>query len=81
MTNDREKRAADRKPTSLPAHIITDQMSVACTILDMSSSGARLQVQPGLFLPKRLTIRAAEIGGNRVVEVVWRNRTQGGVRF
>ena len=60
---------------------MSPQIDVPCTILDLSPSGARVQVQPGLFLPRILSLRARELGADRLVQVVWRNKTQLGVHF
>lgn len=76
-----EMRVTDRSPTNMPGRLVTDRLDLPCTILDLSPSGARLQVQPGMFLPKQLMLRASELGADRPVHVVWRNRTQLGVQF
>ena len=76
-----EKRIQERTATSMPAHLFSDRVNVDCEILDLSASGARLRVRPGLFLPKHFTLRAPELGGDKAVEVMWRNKVQLGVRF
>ena len=76
-----EKRNTDRSSTAIAARLLSPQLDVPCTILDLSSTGARVQVQPGLFLPKFLSLRARELGADRTVQVVWRNKTQLGVHF
>ncbi len=76
-----DKRHTDRTSTAIAGRLLSAQLDVPCTILDLSSTGARVQVQPGLFLPKLLSLRAKELGADRLVQVVWRNRTQIGVHF
>ncbi len=76
-----EQRSASRVPTSITAHLISDNLNIPCTILDLSANGARLEIQPGLFLPKVLLLRARELGADRAVRVMWRNKTQLGVYF
>ena len=76
-----EKRNTDRNTTQIAGRLLSAQLDVPCTILDLSATGARVQVQPGLFLPKLLSLRARELGADRLVRVVWRNKTQIGVHF
>ena len=76
-----DKRRRGRSTTNIAGRLTSDQLDLPCTILDMSETGARLQIEPGVFLPKLFVLRAPEAGGDLEVDVVWRNRTQLGVRF
>ena len=76
-----EKRTTDRTTVSIPGRLIGERLNTPCTIIDVSPTGARLQIEPGLFLPKQVTVRARDWGPDRVVQIVWRNKTQIGIRF
>lgn len=76
-----EKRLSDRTPANIAGRLMTASLNVPCTILDVSPTGARVQVEPGLFLPKHVSLRARDLGADRVAQVVWRNKTQLGLRF
>lgn len=76
-----EKRATDRTTVSIQGRLLGDKLNTPCTILDVSPTGARLQIEPGLFLPKQVIVRAREWGPDRTVDIVWRNKTQIGIRF
>ena len=76
-----EKRRHERTEAEHAGRLFNDRLNVPCTLLDVSKSGARVRIAPGLFLPKLLFLSAPDIGKDRPVEIVWRNKTQIGVRF
>ena len=76
-----EKRTRPRTRIDIPAHIVADRNTEHCTIVDMSDGGARLHVGSRLIVPTSLSLRAPDIGMVLAGQVVWRSKTQVGVRF
>ena len=63
---------------------ITDEAApspVPCVILDVSSSGARLDVHAAATVPQRFKLLIDVDGSERLCEVVWRRENSIGVRF
>ena len=50
-------------------------------IRDVSSTGARLETAFGAVIPERFDLRFGRDGGEKSVEVVWRDKTGVGVRY
>ena len=86
-----ERRWAKRKARNLPAWLSSDrlQASVPCVILDMSSTGAKLEIGAGRQspvasadgLPDSLALVIASDEIQVACKVAWRNGAQLGVRF
>ena len=80
-----EKRTAPRKKTFLKARAICspDDSSVECLIVDVSETGARLQLVDGGIgtLPDRFELLVVKTGERPVVYVAWRSLDEMGVRF
>lgn len=84
-------RRSKRKSTTLPAAVIFEDMrsSLACTILDMSGSGARVQMAASLMptlgdmhhLPDRLKLQMKADRMEVACKVMWRRDGQLGLRF
>jgi hypothetical protein len=76
-----EMRRSARKAVSYPAKIDTGQGSLvyACTLADISQTGAKLNTTVGPDLPEHFTLALG--GVHRKCRVVWRNEKQVGVRF
>lgn len=55
--------------------------SVDCTIRNLSTTGARLQVPTTVAIPDRFVLVDAHAGTRREATVVWRKADQLGVRF
>ena len=63
---------------------ITDQTApspIPCVILDVSASGARLDVHASATVPQRFKLLIDVDGSERLCEVVWRRHNAVGVRF
>ena len=75
-----ELRRAARRTVSYPARIDSGNgASYACTLADISQTGARLNIAQGSELPAEFTLVLG--GAQRKCRMVWRNDKQIGVRF
>ena len=65
------------------AVIHVDQKLIAkCGVLDVSKSGARLFIDQSVTVPVEFTLRMSRNGNvSRQCCLMWRNKTQMGVRF
>ncbi len=54
---------------------------LACTVRDVSLSGARLRIASGAILPERVILRVPIRGECRLGRVVWRDGEMVGLRF
>ena len=86
-----DNRRAHRKPVKLPANISDAQQSFGCTVLDMSATGARLELHPresrrhggDIELPQRFFLVMENLLERSVVEcyVMWHRGSRSGVQF
>lgn len=86
-----DNRRAHRKPVKLPANISDAQQSFSCTVLDMSATGARLELHPRetrrhgaeIELPQRFFLVMENLLERSVVEcyVMWHRGSRAGVQF
>ena len=88
VTAEIERRQGNRR--SEPRHrvartaTISDQAGpspIPCVILDVSESGARLDVHAAATVPQRFRLLIDIDGSERLCEVVWRRQNSVGVRF
>jgi len=78
-----EKRKSPRKPLRYTAWIAGRGFPrIACMVVDISDSGARLDVKNAEILPQRFSLILAGRGlAQRECKVVWRKPHQVGVHF
>jgi hypothetical protein len=76
-----ELRRSARRTVSYPARIDAGDgsPSYACTLADISQTGAKLNAAVGSVLPDEFTLLLG--GAHRKCRVVWRTEKQIGVRF
>jgi len=77
------KRQSYRKPTLIAGQVSTGDRSkrLDCRVLDMSATGARLNMDDAQSLPQRIGLFLDRKGTNVECLVVWRHSSQAGVRF
>lgn len=86
-----DNRRASRKPVRLPANISDAHQTFGCTVLDMSATGARLELHPresrrhggDIELPQRFFLVMETLIERSVVEcyVMWHRGSRAGVQF
>jgi hypothetical protein len=79
-----EQRHGKRWPARLRSARLFDssgRLLVECRVLDLSSTGARLQPQSDRPLPLELLYRAGSDEGFRAAELVWIRHREIGIRF
>jgi hypothetical protein len=80
-----EKRRAPRTPTLLKARAVCrpDDAPVECLVVDISTSGAKLQfADSGIgTLPDRFELLIVKTGERRMVRAAWRSIDEMGVAF
>lgn len=80
-----EKRAcAERDPCRIAALIRTTELSLACTVTDLTEAGAGLVLSGDTALPSRFRLALPLLDDHedeRLVELRWRNGQAAGVRF
>ena len=79
-----EKRRVARKIVNYPATLILpeDGERLACTLIDISKTGAKLSLNVQLRVPDIVYLKLAGNGdAMRKCSVAWRNRLEIGVRF
>lgn len=82
--NPKDKRRSQRRPLRYPARIVSvdGRETITCVLTDVSQTGARVRIEDDGALPDDFILRLAE--GNsprRVCRLVWRAKSQAGVRF
>ncbi len=82
MTTTPERRCGDRVNTCIVARIL-DQTGrkIQVLVVDLSISGARLEVRSSASLPKRFRLVFAQDGREFDAELVWRADGHAGVHF
>jgi|SRR5579872_654628 len=79
-----EVRRAPRERTFLPARISFGEggaLSTQCTVTQLSSGGARLNVPTSVTMPDRFDLAIPVRGLNCRARLVWRRGDQAGVAF
>ena len=78
-----DDRRSYRKPTLIGGEVSTGDRSqrLTCRVLDMSATGARLELDADKELPKRIGVFLDKNGTYVECEIVWREAEQIGVRF
>jgi hypothetical protein len=79
-----EERRMARERTFLPARIAFGEngaLSTQCTVTQLSSAGARLNVPASVTLPDRFDIAIPQRGFNSRARLVWRKDDHAGVEF
>ena len=79
--DDPENRRAQRFRVFKGATIEFSGNSIPCTVRNLSSSGAALEVNSPLWFPDRFTLGIASDGSQRACHVVWRREKRIGVAF
>ena len=76
-------RRETRVPISAPSWLVGARPKLfPCTLLDMSSRGARIQIAGDLVLPAHFALCFTEdCEGRELCRLVWRKGHQAGVRF
>lgn len=82
--NPKDQRRNRRRSLRYPARIVSvdGRETMPCVVTDVSQTGARVKVEDGGSLPDDFILRLA--GGEnprRVCHLVWRAKSQAGVRF
>lgn len=82
MTKPAGRRLGERVPTRTPADVIdaNDHMT-RVMIVDLSRSGARLEIPFDCVLPARFLLRFGREGHARPAELVWRKGYDAAARF
>jgi hypothetical protein len=75
------KRDSVRKAVSVPATIDSGGLKVHGTILDVSSTGARVRLASNAFLSTQCTLTTALFGAAIPSRIVWRRGPDIGLRF
>ncbi len=77
-----ERRLGQRSKAKLPAQVIDPPgCRQGVMIIDISGSGARLELSWGASLPSRFTLRIKKENRDLLVDLVWRDSFYAGVRF
>jgi hypothetical protein len=79
-----EERRDTRERTFLPARIAFGDggaLSIQCTVMQLSTRGARLNVSQGAALPDRFDIAIPQRGLNYRARLIWRKDDLAGVEF
>ena len=77
-----EKRAEPRRPTNLPARIITESGEYPCLMFDVSQHGARINIGMGIDMPENFILDMTQDGRVlRQCKVVHRDGLTIGVQF
>lgn len=77
-----ERREAKRRSTNISGRILFDEAVHPCTVLNVSKSGARLNVGDGLTLPRKFLLDFTNNGRVlRSCELVHQEGMSAGVRF
>ena len=78
-----ERRSAERKVVHIGANAIlaNSEATLECTILDVSETGAKLELNNVDIIPAHLKLYIPEIDQFFECDVVWRVENQMGVQF
>ena len=77
-----ERRRAERMPVCVPATIVLSrQKSLSCQTIDISASGAKLDLPRDRMLPSEFDLDIPARKLRRRARLVWRNEEMLGVQF
>ena len=77
-----ERRRAERMPVCVPATIVLSrQKSLSCQTIDISASGAKLDLPRDRMLPSEFDLEIPARNLRRRARLVWRNEEMLGVQF
>jgi hypothetical protein len=76
-----EKRVAQRFRVFKAGTIEFSGNAIACTVRNLSASGAAIEVRTPLWFPDRFTLGIASDGMRRACHIVWRNDGRIGLAF
>lgn len=78
-----ERRNSSRVAVRLgaAAFVSSSEKSVECTVLDISKTGARLELNDIDIIPSRLKLYIPEVDCIYDCEVAWRRKQQCGLKF
>ncbi len=79
----KDKRKAPRREIRYTSWIVMDDAELqGCVLLDISDTGAKLDVQDASAIPDRFVLSLSNRGrARRKCQVVWRSEKQVGVEF
>ena len=75
-----ETRRFDRTTVLWSGHLISQEQSVACVIVNISSGGAMVRSEDPAFFATSVVLRNARFG-DLAAEVVWRQNEEFGLKF
>ncbi len=82
MSRNKERRLGDRTRNICPARLFDVKgFSFDVTIMDMSSSGARIELPIGVHIPRVFHVQIINSEFDRSAEVAWRRLNMVGIRF
>jgi hypothetical protein len=79
-----EKRKQARRRVGVQAKIVPldkGRKAGSCTVVDLSSTGARLSVGNPLSVPAEFTLMLPNMPAGHNSQIAWRSRSEVGVRF
>lgn len=76
-----DRRKSTRTATSSPAYISSGHAKIPCTIVDVSATGARIEMQSAPFMASNCVIVSSLFDEPAKARVVWRQGTVMGVQF
>lgn len=77
----KESRGANRQRVLLAAAIEFGASSIACTIRNLSETGAAIEVNSPLWFPEQFTLRIDRDDRRRRYHIVWRRERRLGIQF
>ena len=79
--NERRKSSRVAVRLGAKAFVANSEQSIECTILDISETGARLELRDVDIIPSRLILYIPEVDCTYNCEVAWRKKEQCGLKF
>lgn len=80
MSRPDDRRLEPRSPANSRGVVVAPGLELACLIVDLSASGARLRLDRNLALPKRITLVDIATATAVEAEVVWRKNQEAGIK-
>ncbi|MBW8304382.1 MAG: PilZ domain-containing protein [Brevundimonas sp.] len=80
MNRPDDRRLEPRSPANARGVVVAPGLELACLIVDLSNSGARLRLDRNLALPGRIVIVDIAQATAVEAEVVWRKGQEAGVK-
>jgi hypothetical protein len=77
------ERRSERRMKALKAGkiLLSEWLSVNCTVRDMSSAGARLELETAVMLPSEFRLHILSADLVIPAAAVWQRRLEAGIRF